>query len=408
MAHKVVCAPKDKIANEEFIEDNRLRWELLEPIRVLQVIGCMGCGGAEAMLMNYYRHMDRTRVQFDFAVDTTKREMYDDEIESMGGRFYRFPKFNALNFMTYRKAWNDFFKEHAEHGIIHSHIGSSAAVHLKIAKKYGRYTIAHSHRTMVTTRNFHDLIWRSCAYPVRYVADSFFACSPEAAKDRFGKKVASSDRCRVINNAIDVERFAYSPKNREDVRRSLAAGSDAGSEGKLIVGHVGRHTPQKNPVFMLEVFAAVRRRRPGALLLQVGEGEMTETMKKRCRELHIEDAVIFAGVRGDVERYYSAMDVFLFPSLWEGLGNTLVEAQTNGLNCVVSDAVPRAADMGAGLYHTLSVNDPADKWADEVLFHAERGHMKDAARFTREAGFDISTSAGQLQDFYLKAASGER
>lgn len=380
----------------------------MEPVRVLQVIGCMGCGGAEAMLMNLYRYVDREKVQFDFAVHTDVHQMYDDEIVKLGGRIYRFPKYTGKNYSEYKKLWDTFLPKHPEHRIVHGHIGSSATIYLAIAKKNGRYAIAHSHSTKSTVEPVRQFFWEAVAYPVRYVADSFFACSPEAAKDRFGKKVATSDRCRVINNAIDVERFAYSPKNREDVRRSLAAGSDAGSEGRFIVGHVGRHTPQKNPLFMLEVFADVRRRRPGALLLQVGEGEMTETMKKRCRELHIEDAVIFAGVRGDVERYYSAMDVFLFPSLWEGLPVTLVEAQTNGLNCVVSDAVPRAADMGAGLYHTLSVSDPADKWADAVLFHAERGHMKDAARFTREAGFDICTSAGQLQDFYLKTAAGER
>ena len=339
-----------------------------EPIRVLMVIGRMGLGGAEAMIMNLYRKIDRDKIQFDFLVHKNAHGDYEDEILSLGGKIYRIDKYNVKNYFSYVRQLKDHFRAHPEHKIVHCHIGSAAAVCLKTAKKFGAYTIAHSHSTRDTIIN---------SYPTRFVADHFFACSKEAAVDRFGKKVAESDKCDILYNGIDCDRFTFNRKNRDWVRKELAL------EENFVVGSVGRHTPQKNPIFLLEVFAEIYRQDPNARLLQVGEGEMTEQMKQKCRE-----------------KYYSAMDVFLFPSLWEGLGMVAVEAQTNGLHVVTSDAVPILADVGAGLFHVMNLKQSAKEWAVTTLSFKNTDRSAEMAEYTRSAGYDINGTAKYLSEFY--------
>lgn len=367
-----------------------------EPIRVLMVIGCMGLGGAEAMIMNLYRSIDRSKVQFDFLVHKGVKGQYESEIEKLGGKIYRIDKYNVKNYFSYVRQLKDHFRTHPEHKIVHCHIGSAAAVCLRTAKKFGAYTIAHSHNTKDTSGNLHSVLWRINSFPTRYIADYFFACSEIAAIDRFGKKVADSDRCRVIYNGIDCDRFAFNEENRNYIRKEYRI------ENNFVVGHVGRHTIQKNPLFMLEIFAEVHKADPTARLLQVGQGEMTEQMKQRCSELGIQDAVIFAGAHLDVERYYSAMDMFLFPSLWEGLPVTLVEAQANGLTIVASNTITTEADFGLGNYYMLSCSCLAAEWADKILEVKNYGRISDTYKYIKAAGYDITETVQQLLDFYIK------
>lgn len=366
-----------------------------EPIRVLMVIGCMGLGGAEAMIMNLYRSIDRSKVQFDFLVHKGVKGQYESEIEKLGGKIYRIDKYNVKNYFSYVRQLKDHFRTHPEHKIVHCHIGSAAAVCLRTAKKFGAYTIAHSHNTKDTSGNLHSVLWRINSFPTRYIADYFFACSEIAAIDRFGKKVADSDRCRVIYNGIDCDRFAFNEENRNYIRKEYRI------ENNFVVGHVGRHTIQKNPLFMLEIFAEVHKADPTARLLQVGQGEMTEQMKQKCRELNVEKAVIFAGAHIDVEKYYSAMDVFLFPSLWEGLGMVAVEAQTNGLHVISSDAVPKLADIGAGLFHVMNLKQSAKEWAMMALSFKNTERSAEIAEYTCRAGYDINDTAKYLSKFYF-------
>lgn len=369
---------------------------LIEPIRVLMVIGCMGLGGAEAMIMNLYRSIDRSKVQFDFLVHKGVKGAYEGEIEGLGGKIYRIDKYKVSNYFSYVRQLKEHFKAHPEHKIVHCHIGSAAAVCLRTAKKFGAYTIAHSHNTKDTSGSFHSVLWRINSFPTRYVADYFFACSKDAAKDRFGKKVASSDRCRVIYNGIDCDRFTFSEGYRNDIRKEY------GIENNFVVGHVGRHTIQKNPLFLLEVFAEVYKADPTVRLLQVGQGELTEQMKQKCSELGIQGAVIFSGAHLDVEKYYSAMDVFLFPSLWEGLGMVAVEAQTNGLHVISSDTVPPLADIGANLFHVMSLKQSAKDWAREILKYNGTIRNNSAVNIAKSSGYDVNMSAEYLKEFYHK------
>lgn len=199
-----------------------------KPIRVLHVIGIMNRGGAETMIMNLYRHIDRSKVQFDFVENSSEPAIFDEEIISLGGRIYRCPHYNGKNHFTYAKWWNEFFQAHSkEYPIVHGHLGSTAAIYLAIAKKYGVYTIAHSHNTNAN-RSLQQVAYAVYSFPTRFVADHFFACSAEAARDRFGRKISENHQlCQVLKNAIDLQQFFISASNREYIRKKYAIDKDA-------------------------------------------------------------------------------------------------------------------------------------------------------------------------------------
>ena len=371
-----------------------------EPIRILMVIGSMGLGGAETMIMNLFRCIDREKIEFDFLVHKDICGDYENEISFLGGKIYRIDKYYVKNYFSYVRQLEKHFKMHPEHKIVHCHIGSAAAVCLNVAKKQGAVAIAHSHNTVDSFNNLHSKLWRLVSYPTRFVADYFFACSQEAAVDRFGSKIAESDKCKVMYNGIDCDRFVFNRQDRDLVREKY------GLNNYFVLGNIGRHTSQKNPFFLLEIFAKVYRKDSTVRFIQVGQGELTEQMKKKCRELGIEKVVIFTGAHLDVEKYYSAMDVFLFPSLWEGLGMVAVEAQTNGLHVVVSDVVPTLADIGAGLFHPMSLKQSADVWADEILKYKNAGRGKDVIKRAKDRGYDVKKTAEYLTGFYCKLILG--
>ncbi len=364
-------------------------------IKILQVIGGMGSGGAETLIMNLYRNIDRSKIQFDFVVHTAKPQFYDDKIKKLGGQIFSVPRYRIYNVISYKKWWERFFVDHPEYKVVHGHIGSTATIYLGIAKKYGCFTIAHSHNTKNEKLSLRDIVWNVHSYPTRYKADYFFACSFPAAIDRFGKKIANSKRCRVFNNAIDVERFKYSPEKRHEIRELYKIG-----ERDFVIGHVGRFSKQKNHEFLIEIFMQVYRIETDTKLLLVGTGELEDDIKKKCKKLNISDSVIFAGTTDHIEKFYSAMDIFCFPSLWEGFGNVTIEAQTNGLFCVVSDKLPDHADISAGLFEKLSPLKSADVWAERILSRRDHKRRTDIADHTRRAGFDILKEAMRLSCFY--------
>ena len=368
-----------------------------EPIRVLHVIGIMNRGGAETMIMNLYRNIDRSKVQFDFVENSSEPAVFDEEILSLGGRIYRCPHYNGKNHFTYVKWWNDFFKAHpGEYSIVHGHLGSTAAIYLSIAKKYGAYAIAHSHSSG-TDHSLHSYLYRMMSYNTRNVADYFFACSEAAGKDRFGRKVISGDHYAVLNNAIDVNRFSYDPTVREAVRDELGI-----EQNQLVVGHIGRYTKEKNHEFILKIFSELKKLDSSVRLLMIGDGPLHTQIMQTAEQLNLSSAVIFTGVRSDVERLVQAMDVFAFPSLYEGLPVTMVEAQAAGLPCIISDKVPPECILTDGLVDIMPLSAAPDAWAWKIL------EKRDTTRADRRAeiaahGFDIITEAVKLQEFYLNA-----
>ncbi len=363
--------------------------------RILHILNSMNIGGTETVLMNLDRKVDRSRYQFDFVVHSTDEGAYESEIRELGGRVFRTEKYLVKNYPSYSRWWRMFLANHPEYQIVHCHQGSVAPVCLHEANRAGRVSIAHSHGTRNPDRSPRTLAWELNSWPTRHVAQQFLACSEEAGADRFGSKVAHSSRFHVMKNGIDVKKFEYSPVTRAEVRTRLGI-----SESTLVVGHAGRLSPPKNHDQIITVFSSVANRRIDAVLMLVGKGEREREIRSLAKSLGIDDKVIFAGAHPNVEDYYSAMDVFLFPSHWEGLGMVAVEAQASGLPVIASKAVPTLADVGANLFERLDLSDSVDTWADVVLSRAGGKRDGRGARAAREAGYDIADVAEWLQEYY--------
>lgn len=366
-----------------------------EPIRILHVIGVMHRGGAETMIMNFYRNTDRTRVQFDFVENEGMKADYDEEIRTLGGRIYRCPRYNGKNHFTYVSWWKQFLAEHgSEYCAVHGHIGSTASIYLHLAKKAGLYTIAHSHNT--GRLSLKNLVYQIYAYPTRHIADFFFGCSTDAGISRYGKTVcADRKRFAVLNNAIETASFDFDPQLRQELRGRL------GVEDKLVIGHVGRFEEQKNHAFLIRIFSQIRLLRPDAVLLLLGEGTLRSRIEDQIRQAGLSDCVIMAGVQQNVSAYYQAMDVFVLPSLFEGLALVAVEAQTSGLPCVISDTLSKECIVTNALVSVMRLKEDAHTWAQHILSRVTQireGRKDEVAR----SGFDIHETASWLEGFYLR------
>lgn len=364
------------------------------PIRVLQVLGGLDIGGAEAFVMNLYRIVDREKVQFDFIKHVSHKGVFEDEIAKMGGRIYQCPQYTGKNHFSYCKWWNHFFVEHPEYHVIHGHIRSTASIYLRIAKKHGLVTIAHSHNTS-NGSGVSAIVKNIMQLPIRYQADYLFACSDKAGKWLYGEKAVMRPNYRMIPNGIDLERFAFNKERRDQMRQELGI-----AEGAFVLGHIGRITVPKNHKFLVELFAEYHKNELNSKLLLVGDGELFENVKQQVDQLGIGDAVIMAGSRTNTEDYYQAMDVFVFPSLWEGLPVSLVEAQANGLSCLVPDTLTKDVSV-TDLISYLPLSDK-DFWFEAIDAARVRGHQ--GLSEGDQQGllpFDAKNVAIDMQEFYL-------
>ena len=371
----------------------------MEITRVLHVIGQMNYGGAETLIMSLYRNIDRSRVQFDFVENTSKEAVFDSEILALGGRIYHCPHYNGKNHFSYVRWWKDFFRAHAdEYAAVHGHIGSTAAIYLREAKKHGIFTIAHSHNTNGVGLN--SLVYRAFAFPTRFIADQFFACSRLAGMDRYGKKIGNDpERCILLRNAIETNRFSYNPQLRK------AARADWGiSDDEFVVGHVGRFVQQKNHMFLLDIFSELIKRKPKARLLLVGQEDEGRKIRQKAETLDLTEHVIFAGTHRDTAPFYQMMDVFVLPSLFEGLGIVNIEAQTSGLLSFTSDKVVAPECKVTELMHFIPLSHSPEQWAEEILqAYSDQLPRRDHSEEVRAAGYDIGETAEWLCNFYRKA-----
>lgn len=370
-------------------------------MRVLQVIGVMDRGGAETMVMNLYRAMDRDRIQFDFLVHEQREGDYDAEIERLGGRFFRVPRFTGLNTGAYRRSVRALFAEHPEWRVVHGHIGSCAPVYLSEAKRAGAFAIAHSHAQNYVG-GLAGLAFNVAAHPVRRVADYFMACSREAGLDRFGGAIVEGERFAIVPNGIDMTRYTCDEAAHEQAKAEL------GLSGRPVVCHTGRLIPVKNHEFLLQVFSRVVRELPDAVLLCAGRGELEASLKARAAELGLGEAVRFLGVVDDVPRLLRAADAFVFPSVNEGLALSAVEAQASGLPTIVSTGVPELAVV-SDRTSRMPLSAGAEAWAGECvrMLHAAAGSARsDACEQVRAHGFDIADTSARLAAFYEAAAAG--
>ena len=365
-----------------------------KPIRIVHNIASLHFGGSQAFVMNIYRNIDRNKVQFDFIVTPEEKEGFYDEITNLGGMIFTCPRFKGANHIQYNKWWDDFFYEHPEYKVIHGHVRSTASIYLKIAKKHGLVTIAHSHSTS-NGNGISAIVKRIMQLPIRKQADFLFACSDKAGKWLFGEKAITQQNYYMIPNGVDLKRFEFDVNKRNQMRMTLGI-----KEDMMILGHIGRLSTPKNHKFLLDVFNQYHKINSNSKLLLVGDGELFESIKQHINQLDISDAVIMTGSKQNTEDYYQIMDIFLFPSLWEGLPVSVVEAQANGLQCIISDVITRDVDLTALIQYL-----PLDEklWLDAII----EAHKKKRIGLTSEnrvrlQPFDAITVANKLQEFYLK------
>ncbi len=363
------------------------------PIRILHIVTYMGRGGLETMLMNYYRNIDRSKVQFDFLVHRDFEADYDGEILSMGGRIYRLPRLNPFS-KEYLNRLDKFFAEHKEYDVVHSHLDCMAGIPLKYAKKHGvSFRIAHAHSSNQTKdiKYLLKLIYKKniCKY-----ANKLFACGQDAGLWMFG-----TDNFSILNNAIDVQRYVFNLDIRNKIREELGIGPDS-----LVVGHVGRFSAPKNHEYLINVFYELQKKNDKAVLLLVGDGELRNKIQRQVQQLDITDKVIFTGVRADVCDLLQAMDVFVFPSIYEGLPVSIIEAQASGLPCLISEKVPIECKITDNVYQ-IDLNDDIE-WVKHIEMCAELQRENTYSEIC-SAGYDIKQNAKELENTYLQMAQKE-
>ncbi len=355
-------------------------------------MGKMNGGGVEAVVLNYYRHIDREMVQFDLLVDSDSTDVPRAEVEGLGGRIITVPPYQKLP--EYLCTLEDLFR-YEQWPIVHSHINVLSVFPLRAAKRaYVPVRIAHSHSTSgrgEPAKNAVKGILRTQAnkYPTHRMA-----CSEYAGKWLFGKDAEFT----ILYNAIDLSKFAFSASVRAEARRELGL-----VEGDIALGHVGRFMTQKNHQFLIDVFTEVAKREQRAILLLVGNGELRPAVERLANERGLAGKVRFLGQRGDIERLYQAFDAFVLPSLYEGLCLVGVEAQRAGLPCFFSDAITREVDL-TGKASFVSLDNP-NEWAERILASVaqrqQRGFSnKKLCGFTH---YDIAHAAKSLESFYLQA-----
>ena len=304
-----------------------------QPIIVAQIMGKMNGGGVEAVIMNYYRHIDRNKVQFDFICDEDSTNIPREEIEKLGGKVIICPPYQKLG--QYMKFLENLFRE-KQYKIVHANINTLSIFPLRAAKKAGvPVRIAHSHNTSNPKEFKRNLLKNVLRKFSRVYATDYFACSEAAGRYQFGDKVFDAGKVTIIYNAIDVEKFKYDSEARKRLRKEIGI-----KEDDFVIGHVGAFRKQKNHAFLVDVFAEVKKEKENAKLVLVGQGPLKEEIQQRVKNLGLEKDVFFLGQRDDTNKLYSVFDVFCLPSLYEGLGLVAIEAQANGLLCILSDCVP--------------------------------------------------------------------
>ena len=372
-----------------------------KPLIVAEVVGNMVSGGVESVLLNYYRAVNHEKIQFDFIVFNSSTYIPKAEIEKMGGRVYVVPSYSHL--FAFQRSLKRLFDQNG-YKIIHSHINTLSVFSLLVAKKAGiPCRIAHSHSTWgkhELLRNFIKL----CLRPFSKVyATNLAACSQYSAKWLFGKKAVSEGRVFILRNAIVVENFQFFEEKRKRIRHSFGIDNET-----FVVGHVGRFVTQKNHRYLLLVFKKLLEKRPNSVLLLLGDGPLISSVKQQAIQLGIDKFVIFVGAVQNANEFYSAMDVFLLPSFFEGLPVSGVEAQTNGLRCGFSSKIGKETVFTNQVSFFGISNGCVARWVDFLCQCKIGDRNPNASALAEKAGFSIKFSGSTLENYYLNLVAKAR
>lgn len=371
-----------------------------EKVKVLYFVDRLLRGGIQTFVYENIKHMDRNKVQIDFLLldDGNKYEMEDD-LKELGCNIYKLKGMwinKVTDFFKYGKMLDEFFSKNNDYKVVHLHSSSKNYLVLKYAKKYNiKVRIAHSHNIDFQTKNIlKKLMGDFLKIPLKRYATDYFACSEIAGEWLFGKKIVKSDKFKVVHNAVDLEKFKFNNEIREKIRKELNVDSDT-----LLIGHVGRFTQQKNHDFLIDIFNEIHKINQNTKLLLIGTGIKENEIKEKVKNLNLQNSVIFEGFKTNVAEYMFAMDIFLFPSKFEGLGLVLIEAQATGLPCYTSkDVVPTEAKV-SNLLEFISLADSSVEWAKIIFTNTNK--RLDCSDSIKAANYDILQTSNFLYKVYL-------
>lgn len=362
-----------------------------QPIRIAHVIGKWVGGGVESFIMNYYRNIDKSKVQFDFIIDSDSTSVPKKEIEKLGGKIIQIPPYQKI--FNYISVLKRVLKEN-NYKIVHSHLNSLSVFPLYCAwKAKVPIRIAHSHST-TNNKEFKKNIIKNILKPFSKIfATNYFACSEHAGRWLFGNKTFENNKVILIKNAIEVKKFKYDETVRNRIRKELNV------ENKLVLGHVGRFVEQKNHEFLIDLFYDIYKENDDAILLLIGNGPLESKIRNKVKKLQLDSAVKFLGIKDNVNEYMQAMDIFMFPSLYEGLGIVVIEAQASGLKSICSTDVPVEV-KNTDLVEFIDLNNKS-KWKESVLRTQYKRNDKSLENI-KNANYDIQQESEKLLEIYIK------
>lgn len=369
-----------------------------EKVKVLYFVDRMLRGGIQTFVIENMKHMNRDKIQIDYLLldDGVDYEL-EDTLREMGSNVYKLKGVwlrKITDYKNYFKKIDDFFKEHHDYKVVHLHSSSKNFYVLKDAKKYGiPVRIAHSHNIGFQSKSKAQIMLGNICKPLlKHYATHYFACSEIAGEWLFGKKEVEKGNVKVIHNAVDLDKYKFNEEKRNEIRKEL------GIQDKLVIGHVGRFTAQKNHTFLIDIFNEIHKVNKDAVLMLVGTGEKEKEIRDKVEQLNLTENVLFMGFKNNVNEYMWAMDLFVFPSLFEGLGLVLIEAQATGMRCFTSkDVVPLEAAV-TPLLEYIILDDNKEVWANEILNSLKIRVNK--FKEIKDKGYDINDTGSQLEIFY--------
>lgn len=373
--------------------------EIKSALRVLHVLHSMNRGGAENAIMNYYRFMDRDKVQFDFLLTDSNKSDFEDEILSLGGRIYRVPALTISNPFKYINSINRFFKSHPEYKIIHSHTSSKSVIPLAIAKHNNiPVRISHSHSSK-SEQGIKGIIRNALIPFLKSTANIYFSCGEQAAEWLYGREFQQRGKVQIIRNVINADKFIYNPEVRTDIRKKLGI-----NDSTLVIGQTARFCKEKNHRFSIDIIREIKAVIPDARLLLLGDGPQRDDINEYAQNNGVSENVIMAGVIPNVYDYEQAMDAFILPSFYEGLPLSIIEAQVSGLPCFTTKGAVSEECSVTNLVKYLPLEAGASFWANEIIKIRD---LKRTDRFEqiKAAGYDACSAAKTLQNIYIGLAA---
>lgn len=363
-------------------------------IRVLQVLDKLSLNsGVCSVVMNYYDNIDHNKIIFDFLVHEDTPLYFKEKLESNGSRIYQMPELKTKNLLKYVKTLNKFFNNHKEYKIVHGHIANAAIFYLSMAKWNGvPVRIIHSHNSQGADKFYKKLRNYALNLPIKGIANYYFACSDKAAAFLFGENYINYN-VKILNNAINVNKYAFNIDTRAKLRNKLNINN------KFVIGHVGRFSNQKNHYFLIDIFNEIHKSNQNTILMLIGKGELEQNVKEKVHALDLDNSVLFMGLRNDVDELMQVMDVFVLPSLFEGLPVVGIEAQASGLPCLFSKNITKQADITSSVIY-LDINSGVEVWKNEILKLKGKRRLAENADKIKVADFDIMEQCKVLSNFY--------